>query len=128
MNNAGLPGTGLGGLFCVILALVMPVRELYLTLRGRSSATRWRLALRQMAIAVTMIVATAAVWWALLQTRVIPGLMDVDTSTLVVALLMLSPALLLTVLVVVLRIWAWRAGNREPLPARAGVGDRVRAQ
>ena len=42
MNNAGLPGTGLGGLFYLLLAFWMPFAELPRTLRGRSSRARWR--------------------------------------------------------------------------------------
>lgn len=39
---AGLPGTGIGGIFYLLLTLWMPVNELYLTARGRSSAERWK--------------------------------------------------------------------------------------
>lgn len=39
---AGLPGTGLGGLFYMMLVLLMPLREAYLTLHGRSSVERWK--------------------------------------------------------------------------------------
>ncbi len=38
---AGLPGTGIGGLFYVGLTLLMPFRELYRAIRGRSNAKRW---------------------------------------------------------------------------------------
>jgi hypothetical protein len=40
--TAGLPGAGIGGLFYFCLVLLMPVRELYLTARGRSSLARWK--------------------------------------------------------------------------------------
>lgn len=39
---AGLPGTGIGGVFYLLLTVWMPVHELYLLLQGRSSAERWR--------------------------------------------------------------------------------------
>ncbi len=39
---AGLPGTGIGGIFYLLLTLWMPVNELYLTAKGRSSAERWK--------------------------------------------------------------------------------------
>ncbi len=39
---AGLPGTGIGGIFYLLLTLWMPVNELYLTAKGRSSLQRWR--------------------------------------------------------------------------------------
>jgi hypothetical protein len=40
---AGIPGSGIGGLFYLLSALWMPVKELGLTLRGRSSWLRWKL-------------------------------------------------------------------------------------
>ncbi|MCC7147299.1 MAG: hypothetical protein IT443_12705 [Phycisphaeraceae bacterium] len=39
---AGLPGTGIGGIFYLLLVAWMPLRELVLTLQGRSSPQRWR--------------------------------------------------------------------------------------
>ncbi len=38
----GLPGTGIGGLFYLGMALFMPVWELLQVLRGRSTLARWR--------------------------------------------------------------------------------------
>jgi hypothetical protein len=40
--TAGLPGTGIGGLFYLLLVFWMPCRELYQLCRGRSSPQRWR--------------------------------------------------------------------------------------
>jgi hypothetical protein len=40
--NVGLPGTGIGGLFYIIMALMMPFREVVLTIQGHSNWTRWR--------------------------------------------------------------------------------------
>ncbi len=40
--NVGLPGTGIGGLFYLMLVMAMPMRELWLTARGRGSARGWR--------------------------------------------------------------------------------------
>ncbi len=40
--TAGLPGTGIGGLFYLLLVAWMPFRELYLLVRGRSNPQRWR--------------------------------------------------------------------------------------
>lgn len=54
--TAGLPGTGLGGLLYVVLALLMPLRELYLTARGRSSRERWRVVARQAGLALAVVV------------------------------------------------------------------------
>lgn len=40
--TAGLPGTGIGGIFYLLLAVLMPVREFFCLLRGKSSLRRWR--------------------------------------------------------------------------------------
>lgn len=49
--TAGLPGVGIGGVFYLLSALLMPVRSLVATLRGRADEARWPLALRQAALA-----------------------------------------------------------------------------
>jgi MFS family permease len=63
--TAGIPGIGLGGLFFVISALLMVVVEFYRTVRGRSSAARWRFVGRQAAMALGMVFATVAALWLL---------------------------------------------------------------
>lgn len=55
--TAGLPGFGLGGVFFIISALLAPLGELVLTVRGRSSRARWANVGRQFLIAVVMICA-----------------------------------------------------------------------
>ena len=65
MNNAGLPGTGIGGLFYLLLALAMPFVEVVRSVRGRRGPSRWRLVLTQFAQACAILaalVATAAVY------------------------------------------------------------------
>ena len=52
--GAGIPGTGMATLFYVVCAFVMPLRELVLTLQGRSSWARWRLVCRHLLIALAM--------------------------------------------------------------------------
>jgi hypothetical protein len=39
--TAGLPGTGIGGVFYLLLAVLMPFRELVRLVRGKSSRQRW---------------------------------------------------------------------------------------
>ena len=41
--TAGLPGTGVSGFFYFLLVMLMPVRELYRTLRGKSSVAAWKM-------------------------------------------------------------------------------------
>jgi hypothetical protein len=54
--NIGLPGTGIGGLFYLITALMMPLFELRLTLMGRSNLRRWRMVGLQWVIAAAILV------------------------------------------------------------------------
>lgn len=63
--KVGLPGVGIGGVFYILLVAWMPVREVWLTLQGRSSLRRWRLVGLQSALAVTIVLALAGEWWAL---------------------------------------------------------------
>jgi hypothetical protein len=56
---AGLPGIGVGTLFYVITALVMPLVELTRLLRGDVSAARWRLVLTQFCFAVGIVLSVA---------------------------------------------------------------------
>lgn len=57
--TVGLPGAGIGGLFYLAGALLMPVRSLVLMLTGRGHEARWRLAFRQSGMAVGIL---AALW------------------------------------------------------------------
>ena len=38
---AGIPGTGIGGLYYLMLTFMMPIKEAYVTCQGRSSIRRW---------------------------------------------------------------------------------------
>jgi hypothetical protein len=49
--TVGLPGVGIGGIFYLVSALLMPVRALVAMLRGRAHEARWPMALRQAALA-----------------------------------------------------------------------------
>lgn len=105
MNNAGLPGTGLGGLFYLLLAFWMPLAELPRTLRGESSAARWRRIGAHVALALGIVAAvasTAAVYVAFAGTSTRFGM---SGPVLVLAPVALAAGLL-SALVVVLRTWA----------------------
>jgi hypothetical protein len=52
--NAGLPGTGIGGVFYLVSALLMPFLELFKTLRGESNLGRWLLVTKQLVMAGTI--------------------------------------------------------------------------
>lgn len=61
----GIPGTGLGALFYVVLVLVMPFREVLLTLRWRSSGARWREVGFQLLVAASIVGVLASEAWLL---------------------------------------------------------------
>ncbi|MFB3892766.1 MAG: hypothetical protein ACE15C_12165 [Phycisphaerae bacterium] len=61
----GIPGSGIGGLYYILLALAMPFCELYLTVRGRGSWARWRAAGKQAGYAVGILAAMAGAGWLL---------------------------------------------------------------
>lgn len=103
--NAGLPGTGIGGLFYILLALVMPLRELYLTARGRSSRERWRLVLQQLLIACGIVGSLAVTGWAVTRVVDTPAAVGLTGASVFLAPALIA-GLVLCVLVVVLRVWA----------------------
>ena len=57
--TAGLPGTGIGGVFYLLCALIMPLIELINLLRGKSSLKRWLFIFRQLTMAAGII---AGMW------------------------------------------------------------------
>lgn len=61
--NAGLPGVGIGGLFYLLCALLMPFTELGRTFAGRSSRERWRSVAVQFVMALAMVATVTAVIW-----------------------------------------------------------------
>lgn len=61
--TAGLPGTGIGGLYYLLLVLLMPLRELFLFFRGQSSWPRWRVVGLLILIVTGMIAALRAQVW-----------------------------------------------------------------
>lgn len=63
--TAGLPGTGIGGLFYMLLVLLMPLRELWRTLQGRGSVERWKDVAVHWALAAGILGALAAGGWLL---------------------------------------------------------------
>jgi hypothetical protein len=56
---AGLPGTGVGGMFYLLLSLWMPFHEFYRVLQGKSSKARWLLIARQWCLFAAVI---AVIW------------------------------------------------------------------
>src|SRR5687768_658213 len=61
--TAGLPGVGIGGMFYLASALLMPFRSLVAMFTGRE--TRWPVALRHALIAAAILAAVWATGWAI---------------------------------------------------------------
>src|SRR4029453_17623244 len=73
---AGLPGIGVGTLFYVLMAVVMPLWEIPRVIQGTSSLARWRLIVRQLiyasGIIATVMFAERLLLWILGQSKVAP--------------------------------------------------------
>lgn len=63
--TAGLPGVGIGGIFYLASAILMPARSLVAMLTGRADEARWPVALRQASLAAGILGAIWATGWAL---------------------------------------------------------------
>jgi hypothetical protein len=61
---AGLPGTGLGGVFYILLALWMAVCELWRAAHGRRDPEKWRIMRTQSVLTAFMLPAILAAGWA----------------------------------------------------------------
>jgi hypothetical protein len=69
--TAGLPGTGIGGLYYLLLALWSPFHELRRTLSGQGSVRRWMESGRHVVIASGILSALYGEAWALKQVLLI---------------------------------------------------------
>ena len=63
--TAGLPGVGIGGIFYLVSALLMPVRSLGAVALGRADEVRWSTALRQAGLAALILAVLWLTGWAL---------------------------------------------------------------
>ncbi len=61
--TAGIPGAGIGGLFYILSALWMPIREGWALLHGRSTPPRRALVARQLALAVGIVISMGGAAW-----------------------------------------------------------------
>lgn len=112
MNGVGLPGTGFGGYFYIFLGLIMPFIELYQTIRGRSSFKRWKIVLRQLAIALLILAGVEGSYFLVFElfglnkpTALVIGNAGLATGAFIIAPLVLSLSVLILVITGI-RIWA----------------------
>jgi tetratricopeptide (TPR) repeat protein len=146
---AGIPGVGIGGIFYLVTALLMPVHELWLVARrepGAGSAARWRVITRQWSIAAGILVAIWATGWVLGRMLVTRGVMVNDVaagvaaahrvSLRVSALLLSFGTLTMVLLLVQLARLVRRVRNRvepatpidDPEPVTQPTDERARAR
>lgn len=92
--TAGLPGTGVGGLFYLLAALWLPVRLLWRRAHGRSDPRQVTLAIRQVGMALSMM---GAVWL----TGALLGLWSRLPTMVTVAPIVLTSGMLAVILVAV---------------------------
>jgi hypothetical protein len=60
---AGLPGTGIGGIFYLFIALWMPVNEVIKSLRGHANSEDKRLVKKHLFLTLSVIMAVIATGW-----------------------------------------------------------------
>ena len=117
--NVGLPGTGLGGLFYLLAALLMPIVELIRTIRsGKANRRRWRMAVSQAALAGGIIAGLWGTAWCANQFMPYKFRQDLlalgrdmtDVFGVLPAVLTLST---LGALLVVVEGWAWFTTPRQ---------------
>jgi hypothetical protein len=68
--NVGLPGTGIGGLFYLLLAMLMPLNHLWKVVRGRSSHATWTAPAIHSATAIAILAALYGEGWLFQKTIV----------------------------------------------------------
>jgi hypothetical protein len=120
--GAGIPGTGMATLFYLVSAVVMPLRELVLTLQGRSSWARWRLVCRHVLFASAMAGSVVATFRYLPRAVLPPDVTIGGVSSLLVT------AVLFVVYLVVANLAALLLPGRLQLPQPAVVDLRDREE
>jgi hypothetical protein len=76
--TAGVPGTGIGGLFYLMAALLLPVRGLLLRMRG--GRVSWRMVAKLLLLAIGVFLGIWATWW-LLGLAIVPAAETVEAAT-----------------------------------------------
>jgi hypothetical protein len=120
--TAGLPGTGIGGLFYLISAVLMPFRELWRASTGRGNAEHMKLALRQFTMASLIFASAYVTGWVLTAVHV-------ASTTKELNMLVITFGTLTAVLVAVegisasLKVGAWIAQQLSGQAPASG-GDR----
>lgn len=62
---AGMPGTGIGGIFYFLLVAMMPLKEILQLIKGKSSIRRWLTISLQVSFVATILIAMWGQVWLL---------------------------------------------------------------
>ncbi len=62
---AGIPGTGIGGIFYLMSAFCMPLREMTKLVRGKSNLMRWKFIVMQLGLASGIVMGFWITGWIL---------------------------------------------------------------
>lgn len=116
---AGLPGTGIGGLFYMLIALWMPVNEVIDIIRGRANPKNMQLVKTHILLTSGILIAVIATGWlagclAIIILFSIPGASTPGASTQVENFLQIAPIILsfLTLIAVYLAMHVLRLAIR----------------
>ena len=60
---AGIPGSGISGLFYLVLALWMPIRELHFTIYRKYNLEKWLIVRRQTLLTISLIIGMGVTGW-----------------------------------------------------------------
>lgn len=116
---AGMPGTGIGGLFYLLIALWMPIRELYFIVRKQSSPERWRIVKRHIFLTLCLIMGMWAtgelIGRLLLHLRIINGQSAHNILRLSPFLLMLATLMFVYLVVQVIRFYVSNAERKQKM-------------
>ena len=81
--TVGLPGTGIGGIFYMLLAVWMPIHESVHTLRGKTNLRRWAFIALQLLFVLGVITAMWGEMWVLNQVIALTcGTVKINSSLL----------------------------------------------
>ena len=135
--TVGVPGTGIGGMFYLVSALAMPLRQAYRWVRRRPSFAGWRVVAGQTVMAGAILAAIWVTGW-LIGIAITTSARIVGTphllagphpgSVLRTAALVLSAATLAAVLlgVELLRLWVHRGARRAERAGEVGSRQQIR--
>jgi hypothetical protein len=118
--GAGIPGTGMATLFYLVSAVLMPLRELVLTVQGRSSWARWRLVCRHLLLALAMGGSAVATFRYLPRAVLPPDLTVGGVSSLLVTVVLFVAYLVVTNVIALLTPRTLQL----PQPKLPGLADR----